>query len=102
MDLVEPFMALVIYPTTADAQARQADNLARIAAEKIRLLPGFLRGRVFLSEDGDSLVTLTEWSDRESFQQFRQSEFGKAAVLLAAALHPQSYWLRQHATIEAP
>ena len=101
MDLVEPFMALVIYPTTADAQARQADNLARIAAEKIRLLPGFLRGRVFLSEDGDSLVTLTEWSDRESFLQFRQSEFGQAAIKLAAELHPQAYWLRQHATIDA-
>lgn len=102
MDIVEPFMALVIYPTTPDAQARHADNLMRIAAEKVRLLPGFLRGRVFLSEEGDSLVTLTEWSDRESFQQFRQSEFGKAAVLLAASLHPKSYWLRQHGAIEAP
>jgi len=102
MDLVEPFMALVIYPTTPDSQQRQADNLVRIASEKLRLLPGFLRGRVFLSEEGDSLVTLTEWSDRESFQQFRQSEFGRAAVLLVAELHPKSYWLRQHAAIEAP
>ena len=79
MDMVEPFLALVVYPTRPDAQARQADNLARIASEKIRALPGFLRGRVFVSEDGESLVTLTEWSDRESFQQFRQSEFGQAA-----------------------
>ncbi len=102
MDLVEPFMALVIYPTTPESQQRQADNLVRIASEKLRLLPGFLRGRVFLSEEGDSLVTLTEWSDRESFQQFRQSEFGRAAVLLVAELHPKSYWLRQHAAIEAP
>jgi len=102
MDLVEPFMALVVYPTTPDAQSRQADNLVRIASEKVRLLPGFLRGRVFLSEDGDSLVTLTEWSDRESFQQFRQSEFGRAAILLTAELHPKAYWLRQHAAIEAP
>ena len=102
MDMVEPFVALVIYPTTADAQSRQAENLVRLAAEKVRLLPGFLRGRVFLSEDGDSLVTLTEWSDRASFQQFRQSEFGRAAVLLTASLHPEAYWLRQHARIEAP
>ena len=35
MDMVEPFVALVIYPTTPDAQSRQADNLARIASEKI-------------------------------------------------------------------
>lgn len=100
MDVVEPFMALVIYPTTAEAQSRQAENLFRIASERIRLLPGFLRGRVFVSEDGENLVTLTEWSDRESFQQFRQSEFGQAAIRLAAELHPQAYWLRQHATIE--
>jgi heme-degrading monooxygenase HmoA len=100
--MVEPFVALVIYPTTKDAQARQAENLARIASEKIRALPGFLHARVFVSEDGDSLVTLTEWSDRESFLRFRQSEFGQAAIRLAADLHPEAHWLRQHATIEAP
>ena len=102
MDVVEPFMALVVYPTTPDAQQRQADNLLRLASEKVRHMAGFLGGRVFLSEDGGSLVTLTEWSDRESFQQFRQSEFGRAAVLLTASLHPEAYWLRQHARIEAP
>jgi len=102
MDVVEPFLALVVYPTTPEAQARQADNLVRMASEKIRLLPGFLTARVFVSEDGDSLVTLSEWSDRESFRQFRQSEFGRAAVLLAAELHPTSYWLRQHGAVEAP
>ena len=102
MDVVEPFLALVVYPTTPEAQTRQADNLVRIAAEKIRLLPGFLGARVFVSEDGGSLVTLSQWSDRESFQQFRESEFGRAAVALAADLHPKSYWLRQHGAVEAP
>jgi heme-degrading monooxygenase HmoA len=102
MDMVEPFLALVVYPTRPDAQARQADNLARIASETIRTLPGFLRGRVFVSEDGESLVTLTEWSDRESFVNFRQSEFGQTAIRLAAELHPKAFWLRQHAAVEAP
>ena len=102
MDVAEPFMALVIYPTTPEGQSRQAENLVRMASEKIRLLPGFLEARVFVSEDGASLVTLSQWSDRESFQQFRESEFGRAAVLLAADLHPRSYWLRQHGAIEAP
>jgi heme-degrading monooxygenase HmoA len=102
MDMVEPFVALVVYPTTPGAQSRQADNLARIASEKIRSLPGFLRARVLVSEDGESLVTVTEWSDRESFQQFRQSEFGQAAIRLAAELHPVAHWLRQHATVDAP
>jgi hypothetical protein len=46
MDMVEPFVALVVYPSTKDAQSRQADNLARIAADKIRNLPGFLRAAV--------------------------------------------------------
>ena len=102
MDAVEPFVALVVYPTSADAQSAHADKLARLATEEVRLRPGFLRGKVFVSEDGESLVTLTEWSDRESFQQFRESEFGRAAVQLAAGLHPKAYWLRQHATVEAP
>jgi heme-degrading monooxygenase HmoA len=102
VDTLEPFVALVIYPTTADAQKRQADNLLRLASQQVRLLPGFLRGRVFVSEDGLSLVTLTEWSDRESFQPFRQSEFGQSAILLTADLHPQAYWLRQHAEVKAP
>jgi heme-degrading monooxygenase HmoA len=102
MDVVEPFVALVIYPTTPDAQSRQADNLVRLAGEKVRLLPGFLRGRVLVSEDGESLMTLTEWSDRDSFQQFRESEFGRAAILLTAELHPKAYWLRQHAAVEPP
>jgi len=55
-----------------------------------------------LSEDGKSLVTLTEWSDRSSFEQFRESEFGRAAVRLAADLHPQAFWLKEHATVDAP
>ena len=102
MDMVEPFVALVIYPTTPDAQSRQADNLARIASEKIRAVARLPARRVFVSEDGESLVTLTEWSDRESFLRFRQSEFGQAAIRLAADLRPQAHWLRQHATVEAP
>lgn len=83
-------------------QSRQAENLARIASEKVSALPGFLRARVLVSEDGASLVTFTEWSDRGSFLAFRQSEFGQAAIRLAADLRPQAHWLRQHATVEAP
>lgn len=100
--MAEPFMALVIYPSTAEAQTRQADNLIKLVADKVRSLPGFQGARLFLSEDGKNLVTLTEWRDRESFQKFRQSEFGRAATELVAELHPISYWLRQHAAVEAP
>ena len=102
MDILEPFVALVIYKTTPDGQTRQADNLARVAGEKLSVLPGFLRARVLVSEDGESLVTLTEWADRESFLQFRQSDFGQAAARLAADLRPQAHWLRPHAAVEAP
>jgi heme-degrading monooxygenase HmoA len=100
--MAELFTAVVIYPTTADAQTRQADNLIRLVSERVRSLPGFRGARVFLSEDGKNLVTLTEWRDREAFQNFRQSEFGRAATELVAELHPISYWLRQHAVIETP
>ena len=97
-----PFLALVIYPSSPEGQSRQAENLVRLTAEKLRTLAGFLRGRVYLSEDGNSLVTLTEWRDRPSFEEFRRSEYGRAAVALTAGLHPTSYWLRQHAAVEAP
>jgi hypothetical protein len=40
--------ALVIYPTTPGTRPG-ADNLIRLAAEKLVLLPGFLKGRVFVS-----------------------------------------------------
>ena len=100
--MAEGFMALVIYPSTAEGQTRQADNLIRLVSEHVQSLPGFQGARVFLSEDGKNLVTLTEWRDRESFQKFRASDFGRAALELVAELHPKSYWLRQHAAVEAP
>ena len=40
-------------PTTAEAQERHAGNLMRVAADKVRLLPGFLRARVLVPEDGE-------------------------------------------------
>lgn len=58
--MIEPLVALVIYPTAPEMQTRQAENLARIASEKVRALPGFLRSRALGSEDGESLVALAE------------------------------------------
>ena len=103
MNSDEAFVALVIYPTTEPAQTGQADALVRMAEEDaMRTMPGFIRGRVFLSEDGASVVSLVEWRDRESFVQFRQSEFGRAATQVASELHPRAYWLRPFATVDAP
>ena len=101
MEATEPFIGLVIYPTTPDVQVRRADALARVGAE-LRLMPGFLRAQVLVSEDGQSLVTATWWSDRESFEQFRQSELGRTAAVLATEAHPKAFWLRLHADVEAP
>lgn len=102
MDTSERFVALVIYPSTQPSQVGQADALLRVAESKIRSLPGFISGRVFLSEDGQSVVSLVEWRDRESFVQFRQSEFGRAAAEAAGELRPKAYWLNPHARVDAP
>jgi heme-degrading monooxygenase HmoA len=102
MEAVEPFVSLVIYPTEPASQTRAADNLAVLAAQKIRLLPGFLRGRIFVSDDGLNLISIAEWSDRESFEQFRRSEFGQSATQLLANLNPKAYWLRHHSALQAP
>lgn len=102
MDTGEPFVALVIYPSTPGGQAGQADTLLRMVEANIRSMPGFIVGRVFLGEDGESVVTLAEWRDRESFGEFRRSEFGRAATSFVGDLHPKAYWLRPHASVEAP
>ena len=101
METTESFVALVIYPSTPPAQVGQAETLLRMTEATLREMPGFLGGRVFLSEDGESVVTLVEWRDRESFAGFRQSEFGRAATHVAGELHPKAYWLRPHATVDA-
>ena len=101
MKTAQGFVALVIYPSTPSGQGRQADALWHLAESTIRAMPGFVSGRVFLSEDGESVVSLVEWRDRESFAQFRQSAFGRAAVEMAGDLHPKAYWLHPHASIDA-
>ena len=102
MDAAEPFAALVIYPTTTAVQAGEADALVRAAESTMRNMPGYVRGSVFLSEDGTSVVSLVEWRDRESFMHFRQSEAGRAAAQVVGELHPKAYWLRPLAIVTAP
>jgi heme-degrading monooxygenase HmoA len=102
VDTAEPFVALVIYPSTSPAQIGQADTLRHMAEATIRSMPGFVSGRVFLSEDGESVVSLVEWRDRGSFVQFRQTEFGRAAVQVAGELHPKAYFLKPYAAVAAP
>ena len=100
MDSGEPFVALVIYPSTAAAQVDQADTLLRMTEATLRSMPGFLGGRVFLSEDGESVVSLVEWRDRESFAEFRRSALGRSGTHVLGELRPKAYWLRPHATVE--
>jgi heme-degrading monooxygenase HmoA len=96
------FVSLVIYPSTAHAQVGQADTLLRMTEEPIREMPGFVSGRIFLAEGGDCIISMVEWRDRESFLQFRSSDFGRAAVQVAGELHPKAYWLTPHAQVTAP
>jgi len=99
MTAVESFIALVIYPTIPAVQEGQADALLRMAETTIRSTPGFLSGRVFLSEDGASIVSLVEWTDRESFVRFRQKELARTAAIVAGEFHPKAYYLRPHAAV---
>ena len=99
MDVAEPFVALVIYPTAASTQGSQAEALVQAAESTMRSMPGYLRGSLFLSEDGTSVISLVEWRDRESFMHFRQSEIGRAAAQVAGELHPKAYWLRPFANV---
>jgi heme-degrading monooxygenase HmoA len=102
METTDRFIALVIYPSTPAAQLGQADTLLRMAEDAIRGMPGFVSGRIFLSEDGESVISMVEWRDRESFAHFRQSEFGRAAAQVVGELHPKAYWLHPHRTVTGP
>ena len=100
METTASFVALVIYPSTRSAQVGQADTLLRMAEDAIRSMPGFVAGRLFLSEDGENVISMVEWRDRESFAHFRQSEFGRAGVQLTSELHPKAYWLLPYAAVD--
>ncbi len=102
MTTADPFFALVIYPSTAATQAGHADTVLQMTGAALRSMPGFVTGRLLLSEDGESVITLVEWRDRESFERFRQSQAVRAASHIAAELHPKTYWLRLHAAVDAP
>jgi heme-degrading monooxygenase HmoA len=91
----EPFVALVVYQTTAEAQSRQAETLTR-ALDWMRDVPGMVRAQVLVSEDGENIVTLTRWTDRDSFERYRLGEVGRAAASLAVDAHPKAFWLRVH------
>ena len=54
----ERFVALVIYPSTPTVQVGLADTLLRMTEATLRSTPGFIGARVFLSESGDSVVSL--------------------------------------------
>lgn len=101
MDATDTFVSLVIYPATPQSQSGQADTLLHTLGPKIRTMAGFVGAQVFISEDGASVVTIVEWSDRESYAQFRQTDFGRGAIELVAGLHPRPYWLRRYGTVEA-
>ena len=100
METTGSFVALVIYQSTRPAQIGHADTLLRMADDAIRSMPGFVKGRLFLSEDGEQVITMVEWRDRESFAHFRQSEFGRAGVQLLTELHPKAYYLHPYATVD--
>ena len=102
MDTAESFVALVIYPSTPQTQVGLADTLFRMTEATLRSMPGFVGARVFLSESGDSVVSLVEWRDRESFARFRTSEFGLGGTQMLSELRPSPHWLRPYATVEAP
>lgn len=94
------FTALLIFPSTPAAQVGQAHALLRMAEAAISSTAGFVSGRLFISEDGESVVSLVEWRDRESFTQFRQTEFGRMATQAAGELRPRPYWLKTYASLE--
>ena len=95
------FVALVIYPTTPLSQSGQADILLRMAGPSLRAMPGFTGGQLFLSEDGESVVSVVEWRDRDSFLKFRQTDFIRGTMeLLAGDVPPRPYWLKPYATLE--
>jgi hypothetical protein len=95
----KPFHVLMLFPTKPAQQREHAEKLASFIREGIKIQPGFLSARIFLTEDGEKVVEHFQWMDRAAYESYRSSELGKAAASLLVSLHPQVFFLKEMVVI---
>jgi heme-degrading monooxygenase HmoA len=83
------FSAMNVVRAAADEVALMAAEVSVSGFDALRGQPGFRMARLYLSEEGDEAVMITEWDSRDAFLAYRQSEAGRRAVERAMQWHPK-------------
>ena len=63
-------------------------EVQRLGLDLLRAQPGFRSARLLVSEDQTEAALIVEWSSRDHFVEYRQTEVGRGLVEGAARLHP--------------
>ena len=98
-DVHKPFHVLMLFPTQPAHQRKHAEKLSSFIREGIKVQPGFLSARLFLTEDGETIVEHFQWMDRAAYEAYRSSELGKSAAALLVSLHPQVFFMKEMVVI---
>jgi heme-degrading monooxygenase HmoA len=64
-------------------------DVQRLGLDLLRTQPGFRSARLMVAEDETEATLIIEWTSREHFQEYRQTEIGRGLVEGAMRLHPQ-------------
>ena len=70
-ELARRFHVLMLFPTTPAQQREHAEKLGTFIREGIKVQPGFLSARLFLTEDGEKIVEHFQWMDRAAYEAYR-------------------------------
>ncbi len=95
----KPFHVLMLFPTKPAQQREHAEKLSTFIRQGIKVQPGFLSARLFLTEDGEKIVEHFQWMDRAAYEAYRSSELGRSASALLVSLHPQVFFMREMVVI---
>ena len=96
-----PFAVMNVMTVEPEEAAALTARLESVGLGAIRSQAGFRSARLYRSEDDTQVVSITEWSTREDFLAYRQTDDAKRAVANALAAHPKISFYEIVATIEA-
>jgi len=96
-----PFAVMNVVTIEPEEAAALTARLESASFGAIRGQAGFRSARLYRSEDDTQVVTITEWSTREDFLAYRQTDDARRAVADALAAHPKISFYEIVAAIEA-
>lgn len=87
------FTVLTVFSCRPTESEHFANELADFIEQRLRPLPGFLSGLVYVSEDACTVVELSQWARSGDWDAFRSSPDGRAAVVWLSGRKPAVHLL---------